>query len=262
MTGIVVTGASSGIGRAIALELSRRAGPDATTLVHYRRNADGAGETAAMIRDAGGRADVLAADLADAKDVARFADAAFDRLGGIQTWVNNAGADVLTGDAADWSFDQKLDRLWNVDVRGTMALSRIVGPRLVAQSRAGGRIPSMVFLGWDQAATDAGMEGDAGLMFGPIKAAVMSFAMSLAQTLAPDVRVNTIAPGWIQTAWGETTRGYWHDRATGQSLMGRWGSPADIAIAAAYVADPANTFLTGQTIHLNGGFSRRFVRPE
>ncbi|MBD54087.1 MAG: hypothetical protein CMM05_03280 [Rhodopirellula sp.] len=86
----------------------------------------------------------------------------------------------------------------------------------------------------------------------------MAFANSLAQTSAPGLRINTIAPGWIRTSWGESTSDYWNGRATGQSLMGRWGSVDDIAKAVIYAADPANTFLTAQTIQLNGGFSRRF----
>lgn len=114
----------------------------------------------------------------------------------------------------------------------------------------------MVFIGWDQAME--GMEGDAGQMFGPVKSAVMAFANSLAQSIAPSVRVNTIAPGWIRTAWGEETSDYWNERAKGQSLMKRWGCADDIARAVIYVADPENTFLTAQTIPLNGGFDRRF----
>lgn len=94
------------------------------------------------------------------------------------------------------------------------------------------------------------------MMFGPVKAAVMSFANSFAQTLAPHVRVNTVAPGWIQTAWGETTQGYWDERAKAQSLMKRWGRPEDIAEAVAYLASAEASFVTGQTINLNGGFNR------
>ena len=114
----------------------------------------------------------------------------------------------------------------------------------------------MIFVGWDQA--PAGMEGEAGMMFGPVKAAVMAFANSLAQTVAPHVRVNTVAPGWIQTAWGETVQGYWNDRAKSQALMNRWGHPEDVAEAVAYLTSPASEFITGQTIEVNGGFNRRF----
>ncbi|MEM8910548.1 MAG: SDR family oxidoreductase [Planctomycetota bacterium] len=257
--GIVVTGASSGIGRAIALRLAADA-MESVVVLHYATNRSGVEQTADQIR-AGGNPNVviIQADLTEPSAVESLAGEAFDVAGDIQTWVNNAGADVLTGVTRGWSFDQKLRHLLNVDLIGTIALSRIVGERLSTQSDLPRR-PSMVFIGWDQAATNSGMEGDAGMMFGPVKAAVMTFASSLAQSLAPHVRVNTIAPGWIQTAWGEAADGYWDRRAQDQALMGRWGRPEDVAKAAAYLAAPENDFVTGQVINVNGGWNRRYAR--
>lgn len=265
-SGIVVTGASSGIGQAIAIRLAeseRSAGRRSRFLIHYRQNQDGAESTAAAIREQNQDAEIIAADLADSNDVRRLAEDAFELLGDIQTWVNNAGLDVLTGAGADWSFDEKLQRLLAVDVQGTIALSRLVGEQLkrqvFSQKRNDSIVPSITFIGWDQA--PLGMEGDAGMMFGPVKAAVMAFSASLAQTLAPHVRVNTVSPGWTQTAWGETTSGYWDDRAKHQSLMNRWGRPEDIAEAVAYLVAPTNCFVTGQNINVNGGWNRRFDAP-
>lgn len=260
MSGVVVTGSSSGIGRAIAVRLAStiRQTDSGAVVVHYRGNQAGADETKRQVEASGITCHCLQADLSDAKDVARFADEAFAKLGMIQTWVNNAGLDVLTGEAKEWSFDEKLRALLDVDLCGTVSLSRIVSERLSRQSQASPNQskPSMVFIGWDQA--PEGMEGDAGMMFGPVKAAVMAFANSLAQNIAPHVRVNTVAPGWIQTAWGETTQGYWDQRARSQALMNRWGRPEDIAEAVAYLASPEASFVTGQTINLNGGFNRRY----
>jgi len=221
--------------------------------VHYRNNQAGAEQTAAAVKSAGCDAVVIAADLSNAGDCARLVGTVFESLGHVQTWVNNAGADVLTGKAASLGFDDKLRRLLDVDVVGTIQLSRMVAHRLVQQEM---QMPaSMVFIGWDQA--PHGMEGDAGQMFGPVKAAVMAFSASLAQTLAPHVRVNTIAPGWTRTSWGESTSDYWNVRATHQSLMHRWGNPQDVANAVLFAADPENSFLTGQTIELNGGWNRK-----
>lgn len=275
-TTAVVTGASSGIGRAIASDLAE-AGVSAIG-VHYCNNRAGAEETAEHLRGQGCRPQLLQADLADAGDAARLVAESFRLLGPIQTWVNNAGADVLTGAAADWDFETKLSRLLAVDVVGTIRLSRLVADRLTAASGPGDRAdgdrddgdrfdrdradgergessaapPSITFIGWDQAS--GGMEGDAGQMFGPVKAAVTAYASSLAQTLAPRVRVNTVAPGWIRTAWGETASDAWVWRARRQSLMGRWGRPEDVARAVRFLADPGNRFVTGQTLDVNGGF--------
>lgn len=250
----VVTGASSGIGRAIAIELAR-AGVD-RMLVHYRQNDEGARKTLEEVDALGCQGSIVAADLSIAADRCHLVETAFASLGSIQTWVNNAGADVLTGRATSLDFEAKLRRLLEVDVIGTFDLSRRIAQRMMAQPAT--KPPSIVFLGWDQ--SPYGMEGDAGQMFGAVKAAVMAFAASMAQDVAPKIRVNTVAPGWIQTQWGKSTGSYWNDRAQQQSLMHRWGRPADVARAVLYVADPGNTFITGQTIEVNGGWNRRF--PE
>jgi len=160
--------------------------------------------------------------------------------------VNNAGADVLTGDASNWTYEQKLDRLWHVDVLGTIRLSRRIG--LLMKERGRGAIINM---GWDQA--EIGMAGDSGELFAVTKGAVMAFSRSLAQTLAPDVRVNCVAPGWIRTAWGETASEYWQQRAKRESLLARWGMPEDVAHAVRYLASDAASFITGQTLVVNGG---------
>lgn len=265
----VVTGASSGIGRQIALELARssaaaesgsanRDSEACRLIVHYCQNRDGAEETANAVRSLGAEAEIVQADLCIDADRKRLVSECWSLLGEPTTWVNNAGADVLTGERAGLSFTEKLRLLFETDVFGTIELSRSVASRLIEQSSDRGPEllpPSMTFIGWDQA--PLGMEGDAGQLFGPVKAAVMAFAKSLAQEVAPHIRVNTVAPGWIQTAWGQTTSGVWDARAKNQSLMHRWGRPADVAKAVCFVADPANTFCTGQTIDVNGGWNRR-----
>ena len=84
----------------------------------------------------------------------------------------------------------------------------------------------------------------------------MAFTRSLAMNLAPHVRVNCIAPGWIKTAWGESASGYWQDRVLRETPLKRWGTPRDIAHAAFWLVSPGSDFLTGQTINVNGGAVR------
>jgi 3-oxoacyl-[acyl-carrier protein] reductase len=238
----VVTGSSSGIGRAIALQL---AGAGADVLVHARTNASGAQTVVDEIRGLGRKSTLHLADLADDSARQTLVDSCWAWQGQVNIWVNNAGADVLTGDASDWTFDRKLDTLWHVDVLATIQLSRSVGQRM---SEPGGVILNM---GWDQA--ESGMAGESGEMFAATKGAIMSFSRSLAQSLAPKVRVNCLAPGWIKTAWGQQASDYWQQRAEHEALLGRWGTPDDVARAAAFLVSPAADFITGQVLKINGG---------
>jgi len=240
----VVTGASGGIGRAIALELARNG---ANVVVQGRQRRESVESLVAEIQRLGREALFLSTDLSDAKACQTFAAAAWEWKTGIDIWANIAGADVLTGGAANWPFEQKLAALWQVDVLATVVLSRAVGERMKA--RGHGVILNM---GWDQAAQ--GMAGESGEMFATVKGAVMAFTRSLAQSLAPEVRVNCLAPGWIRTAWAEQASEYWQERAARQSLRGRWGTPEDVAHAAVFLASPAADFITGQIIPINGGF--------
>ena len=239
----VVTGSSSGVGRAIALELAS-AGCD--VIVHAKRNAAGANQVASEIESLGRRAEVILCDLADIKQHAGLVANAWSWQGRIDIWVNNAGGDVLTGEKADWAFDDKLAYLWQTDVMASVRLSRYIGKAM--QDRGRGVILNM---GWDQA--EHGMAGDAGEMFGTIKGAVIAFSRSLAKSLAPQVRVHCLAPGWIKTAWGETASEYWQSRALHEARLGRWGQPTDVAHAACFLASPAAEFLTGLVLPIDGG---------
>ena len=240
----LVTGASRGIGRAIGLEL---AAAGAAVLVHSRGQSAEAEQVVGQIRAAGGTAEVAPADLADPAAIAGLVEHAWAFKGAVDIWVNNAGADILTGAAAQWSFDRKLDQLWQIDVRATIELSRSIGARM--KQRGSGVILNV---GWDRA--EHGMEGDSGELFAATKGAVMAFSRSLARSLAPQVRVNCLAPGWIKTKWGERAPDYWQERAIGESLLQRWGTPEDVARVARFLASPAAAFVTGQVIPINGGF--------
>ena len=108
-------------------------------------------------------------------------------------WVNNAGADVLTGEAATWEWERKLDVLLAVDLKGTIACSYAVGEVMRGQERGG----TIVNMSWDHVTT--GMAGDDPQLFAAVKGGVLAFSKSLARALAPDVRVNVLCPGWIET---------------------------------------------------------------
>src|SRR5262245_18118219 len=197
-----VLGSTSGIGRAGA-PAPGRAGAD--VIVHGRSSLDVAHEVADSVRRHGGRSHVLMADLADRNASDRLAEQAWGLWGGLDAWLHIAGADTLTGPGRALGFEEKLDTLLAVDVVATVRLTRAIGRRM--KECGGGCILTM---GWDQAET--GMEGDSGELFAATKGAVMAFTRSLALSLAPSVRVNAIAPGWIKTAWGESASRPWQER--------------------------------------------------
>jgi 2-amino-4-hydroxy-6-hydroxymethyldihydropteridine diphosphokinase len=241
----LVTGSTRGIGAAIALELARAG---AAVIIHGRHQADGQ----AIVDQAsanGVRAELMLGDLREQAGCTRLAQQAWSAWGPLDIWVNNAGADTLTGEAGRWDFERKLSELMAVDVLATIRLSRDVGGRMKEQGRG-----AIINMGWDQAET--GMEGESGQLFGAAKAAVMGFTRSAALALAPEVRINCLAPGWIKTCWGETASNYWQERAQRETPMGRWGTPADVAAAARWLASPGAGFITGQVIRVNGGAVR------
>jgi len=241
----VVTGASSGIGREIAIEFAR-AGAD--VIVHARTSRDALEATAAEIEQLGGRCSVLLADLGEVDGLSDFVAAAFDALGNVDVWVNNAGVDLLTGDEAQMAYDQKLQRLFEVDIRSSVLLSNAVAERM--RDRGG----CLLNIGWDQA--DRGMEGASGELFAASKNAIMGFTRSLAVSVAPAVRVNCIAPGWIRTAWGDGASQDWQDRVRRETPMERWGTPEDIAKLARFLVSDEASYITGQVINANGGAVR------
>jgi 3-oxoacyl-[acyl-carrier protein] reductase len=241
-----VLGSTSGIGRAVALALAE-AGAD--LLIHGRSSREAAEEVAEEVRRLGGRAHVLMADLADRQAGDRLVDEAWELWDGLDAWLQIAGADTLTGPGAKLPFDEKLDQLWAVDVVATMRLTRAVGRRM--KERGGG---SIVTMGWDQAET--GMEGDSGELFAATKGAIMAFTRSLSLSLAPTVRVNALAPGWIKTAWGESASTTWQERVLRETPLARWGTPEDVARAARFLVGPNADFVTGQIIRVNGGAIR------
>jgi len=242
----IVTGASSGIGRAIALELAHAG---AHVLVHFRASLAEADAVCAECRALAGAADVLECEFTADLDAPEFVSRAWQIWDGIDIWINNAGADLLTGAGAGFDYGKKLKRLYEVDVRATLLLAREAGFRL---REAGSGV--ILNIGWDQA--ERGMGGDSGELFAAAKSSIMGFTRSLAVSLAPQVRVNCIAPGWIRTAWGAQASEVWQERVIRETPLARWGTPQDIAWLARFLVSDQAAYITGQIINANGGAVR------
>jgi 3-oxoacyl-[acyl-carrier protein] reductase len=242
---VVVTGGSSGIGRGVAL---RCAAEGATVLVVYRRSAAAAAAVVAAIEAAGGRAMAVAADVGEPAAIPGLVADARRLLGGVDTWCNVAGADILTGEGARQTDAEKLARLIDVDLRGTILCSWAIADSL-RETRG-----SIVNMSWDLALR--GMGGRNPEMFAAVKAGVTGFTRALARSLAPEVRVNEVAPGWIETAFASADmRPDYRAAVEAATPLGRFGLPEDIAGAVAFLASADAAFITGQTIKVNGGLS-------
>ena len=216
-------------------------------LLTHRASPERAQTVAEAIAARGGRAHVGQADLATREGCERLVAEARERLGRLDFWINNAGADVLTGAAAEWEWERKLDVLLAVDLKGTIACSYAAGGVMRRQERGG----TIINMSWDHVTT--GMAGENPQLFAAVKGGVLAFSKSLARALAPAVRVNVLCPGWIETAFGEQADREFHRSVADGTPLGRWGSPEDVAGAALYLASPAAAFVTGQAINVNGG---------
>lgn len=238
---VVVTGAGRGIGRALALGFAAQG---ATVLVHYGHAQQNAEEVMHMIAAAGGRAYMAQADVAVADDVVRLVTEAVTTLGPIDVWINNAGASANSSESQGLSEEQRFARVMAVDVMGTWRCCHAVKTHM----RDDGCILN---LGWDHALD--GAPGFVNELYAVSKGAVISMTRCLAKELAPRVRVNCIAPGWIENEWVLGRSDAFRMKVEQSIPMQRWGKPADIVEAALFLVSPAASFITGQVLVVDGG---------
>ena len=241
---MVVTGASSGIGRGIAVAAAR-AGAD--LMLTYRSNKAGARLTAADVERLGRRVLVSQLELAEPESIRALGLEASTTFGRIDAWVNNGGADIVTASSEGLSRLEKLDLLLRVDLRGTMIASWTAAELMAAQPEGG----VIVNISWDHVV--AGMQGTNPQLYAAAKGGVMAFSKALARSVAPRVRVNIVAPGWIETAFGSGVDRDVYRAVTESTPLKRWGTPNDVAGAVVFLASPAASFLTGETINVGGG---------
>ena len=241
---VVITGASSGIGESIATTFAREG---AHVVVNYNSSKEKAEYIVKQIIGAGGKAVAIRADVADPNDVSFLIQEALSELGQIDIWVNNTGADILTGKGAELSEREKIQLLIDVDLKGTINCCWGILP--VMEQAGNGVIINMT---WDLAIH--GFQGRNSQMFAAVKAGVRGFSQSLAKTVAPEIRVNLVAPGWIETAFAEDVmKTTYYQERIGEIPLRRFGQPQDVANAALYLASDESSYITGQIININGG---------
>lgn len=237
----IVTGASRGIGRAIAERLAA----DGRHLVLVSRSEESLETVRAAIADAGGSAETLPCDVGDGEAFAGAIDDVAERLGRLDILVNNAGItrDGLILRMSDEDFDDVL----RVNLR-----SAFVGCRAAARTMMRGRFGRIVNIG-----SVTGVIGNPGQTnYAAAKAGLIGFTKSLAKELAPKgVTANVLAPGFIATDMVERLPQDYRDEAAKNIPVRRFGEPAEIAHAAAFLTDDGASYITGQVVIVDGGMT-------
>lgn len=236
----VVTGASRGIGRAIALELAQRG---ARVVVNYQSSAEAANEVVDAIVKQGGEAVAVQADVGDLQQATQLIDAAIDSYGTIDILVNNAGTTrdqlLMMMREEDW------DLVLCTNLKGVFNCCKAAARKMMRQRS--GRIVNI--------SSVSGIAGQGGQTnYAASKAGVIGFTKSLAKELGPrNVTVNAVAPGFVPTDLTDDLSEEWKERAIEATPLGRMARPEEIAYAVAFLASDLAAFITGEVLTVDGG---------
>lgn len=236
----IVTGASRGIGRAIAIALAKEG---AKVAVNYAGSEDKAAETVRMIEQAGGEAIAIRASVSSAEDVKQLVDGTVERFGSVDILVNNAG--ITRDNLLMRMKEEEWDDVLSTNLKGVFLCTKAVA-RPMMKKRSG----TIVNL-----ASVVGVAGNAGQAnYVAAKAGVIGLTKTAAKELsARGIRVNAVAPGFITTDMTDKLPAEVKEGMLGQIPLGKLGDPDHVARAVVFLASEDAAYITGQTLHVDGG---------
>jgi 3-oxoacyl-[acyl-carrier protein] reductase len=239
----LVTGASQGIGRAIALAVAKNGATVAVN--HYPGQSDQADLVVAEIERGGGRAFPVAADVSKRPEVEEMVDAVVKRCGSLDILINNAG---ITRDQLLLRMkDQDWEAVLTTNLNSVFYCTR-AALKWMLKSRSG-RVVSL--------ASVVGVIGNAGQSnYGASKAGIIGFTKCMAREVASrGINVNAVAPGYIKTGMTDRISSEARNELQGMIPLGRFGTPEDVAGAVVFLVSPAADYITGQVLHVDGGMA-------
>lgn len=238
----IVTGASRGIGRGIAEGLAEAGARVAVNHPPDAAEAKAATDVVESIEDDGGTAIPLEGDVSDADSVEAMIETFEDEWGAVDVLVNNAG--ILTqGELVDMPVEM-WDETMAVDLRGVFLTTRFALPGMLDSN--GGSIINV--------ASQLGIKGAEELVhYSAAKGGVISFTRALAREVSPEVRVNAIAPGPVETALLDDITEEWREEKKAELPMDRLGQVEDVVPTAVFLASDDSSYYTGQTLSPDGG---------
>lgn len=236
----LVTGASRGIGREIALELARQG---ANVAVNFSGSEAKAGEVVDEIKSLGQDAFAIKCNVANSEEVAEMVKAVIDRFGRLDILVNNAG--ITRDNLLMRMKEEEWDDVININLKGVFLVTKAVTRQMMKQRS--GRIINISSI--------VGVSGNVGQAnYVAAKAGVIGLTKTTAKELASrNITVNAIAPGFITTDMTDKLPEDVRSEMLKQIPLARLGEPKDIAKAAAFLASDDAAYITGQTIHIDGG---------
>lgn len=247
----IITGASGGIGRAVAELL---ADENSRFFLQANHRREELAQLAKDLQKRGAEVHSFFADFTSVKDREKFCHAVIETENDLSetAFIGAAGLDLMSPSSKKLSFDEKLGKIFEIDVAANVSLARFFGQKFCESS---GGAHTIILFGWDGIAR--GMEGDTAQLYSLAKGAIVAFVRSLAQELAPKVRVCSVSPGWIQTTWGINPSEKFRERGQRESLLNRWGKPDEIARVIRFLLSEDASFVNAQDIAVNGGFNCR-----